>query len=291
MPARCLVGRSRACDLMLAEPAVSSQHAVAEWTGSLWQLKDLGSRNGTFVDARRLAANELMPLQEGACIRFGRATNEWVLVDASPPRPMAVNIESGRIELEDSGLLVLPDAEHPELVLHMEGDGRWVSDVHGELATVGDRALLTVADELWRVHLSLAGSGTLDADDHRVRLADLRLCFAHSPNEEYIELTAEAGASRMDLEARAHNYVLLLLARARLADQARGVVPPDQGWIHQEKLLDMLKIEPAHLNITIHRARLHLARSGVSDATRLVERRKGTRQLRLGVARIEIVRL
>lgn len=126
---------------------------------------------------------------------------------------------------------------------------------------------------------------------HRVRLADVRLCFAHSSDEEYIELTADAGTGRMDLEARAHNYVLLLLARARLADQARGVAPPNQGWIQQDKLLDMLKIEPAHLNITIHRARLHLARSGLGDATRLVERRKGTRQLRLGVARIEIVRL
>ncbi len=291
LPARCLVGRSRACDLILAARDVSSQHAVVQWTGSLWELQDLGSRNYTFVEDRRLAPGERIPLQEGARVRFARVAGDWLLVDAAPPRPMALHLASGRVQLAECGLLMLPDSERPELLLHTGEHSRWSAERDGEVVEVGDRAVLMVAGELWRVHLSLAGSGTQEQDEGQLRLRDLCLRFAHSDDEEYIELTATERSQRIDLQARAHNYLLLLLARVRLTDQARGVPAPDQGWIQQEKLLDMLKIEATHLNITIHRARLHFARSGVSDAASLVERRKGTRQLRLGVETLEIARV
>src|SRR6185369_7529735 len=50
-----LVGRSRLADLRMNEPTVSGEHAVLRWTGREWELHDLGSRNGTIVDGRRLA--------------------------------------------------------------------------------------------------------------------------------------------------------------------------------------------------------------------------------------------
>jgi hypothetical protein len=53
----------------------------------------------------------------------------------------------------------------------------------------------------------------------------------------------------------------------------------------------MLKIDDNHLNITIHRARVQFSHLGVIDAASLIERRSSTRQLRLGVGRIELVLL
>ena len=117
------------------------------------------------------------------------------------------------------------------------------------------------------------------------------IAFAHSADEETIELVAFAGERRIDLKARAHHYPLLLLARARVADEAQGVPLADQGWLLQERLLGMLRIDVMHLNISIHRSRMQFAQAGVVDAARLVERRQGTRQVRLGVGRIEMVLL
>lgn len=290
-PARCLVGRSSACDLILTDLAISSQHAVLQWTGSVWELQDVGSRNGTFVGDRRLAPGERAALVPGARFRFARGAGEWSLDDASPPRPMAQNLTSGAVQIAERGMLMLPDAERPEVLLQMEANGRWIVARDSEVVDVDDRETLTVAGELWRVYLSLDNSGTQEPEERGLRLRDLRLRFAHSHDEEYIELTATARDRRIDLQARAHNYLLYVLARIRLADQAAGSPPAEQGWIAQEKLLDMMKIEAAHLNITIHRARLHLAQHGVSDAASVVERRKGTRQLRLGVAALEILPL
>src|SRR4051794_27705525 len=86
---RHLVGRSRQADLHMTGPTVSGEHAVLRWTGREWELHDLGSRNGTLVDGRRLAAGERVALARGATIAFGQADNAWRLDDDAPPTIMA----------------------------------------------------------------------------------------------------------------------------------------------------------------------------------------------------------
>src|SRR3954471_21388385 len=74
---RHLVGRSRLADLRMTKPGVSGEHAVVCWTGRAWELHDLGSRNGTILDGRRLAAGERIAIVRGAVIAFGDAGNAW----------------------------------------------------------------------------------------------------------------------------------------------------------------------------------------------------------------------
>ncbi len=290
IPARCGVGRSRVCDLVLGARDVSSQHAVVQWTGCLWELQDLSSRNGTYLDDRRLGAGERVPLRAGAVLRFARA-DVWALVDIDPPIPLAMNLSDGRIQPAENGLISLPGVDNPHVLVHGIELGRWYADRDGDRTEVRDRELVHVDGEAWRLHLSVSATATLDSDDGSVDLATVALHFAHTPDEEYIELTAIAGPRRLNLHARNHNYVLLLLARARLAHQASALPPEEQGWIHQERLLEMLRIDSSHLNITIHRARVHLAQCGLRGAANLVERRKGTRQMRIGVARVSVAPL
>lgn len=291
LPTRCLVGRSRSCDLQLPAGDISSQHAVVQWNGVQWELQDLASRNGTFVDDRRLAQGERAPLRRGARLRFARKLGGWEFIDDAAPEPMARKLVDGRICIGEHGLLAIPDVEHPELTVQAETNGRWVLERGGELSDIIDRTLLQVGADEWRIYLPSPSSDTLDEGGQGLRVADLRLRFAHTVDEEYIELVAFAGERRVDLKARAHHYPLLLLARARAADQAQGVALADQGWLLQERLLEMLKIDITHLNIIIHRGRVQLAQAGVMDAARLVERRQGTRQLRIGVTHLEVVRL
>ncbi len=54
-----LVGRDTDCDVVLADPTVSRQHAILEPDDQAWRLKDLGSNNGTFVDGKRVITAEL----------------------------------------------------------------------------------------------------------------------------------------------------------------------------------------------------------------------------------------
>ncbi len=50
------LGRSRQCDVVLADPNVSRQHAEIRPRGSAWVLTDLGSTNGSLLNGRRIDA-------------------------------------------------------------------------------------------------------------------------------------------------------------------------------------------------------------------------------------------
>lgn len=287
LPERCLVGRSRSCDLVLSAGDVSGEHAVVQWAGERWELRELGSRNGSFVDGTRLAAGGRAALQVGTRLRFGRLAPVWTLEDASPPQLMAVALADGELRVAEGGYLLLPGAEQATLAVYQQADGGWVAEQGGATRAVVDRDVVD-AGGLWRVYLPSALGGTWEDAVDLVIVARLRLVFRVSRDEEQVELVAYCGERRFDLQVRVHHYPLLLLARRRLADAAAGVTAAEQGWMRQEELRTMLRLTDDHLGIYIHRARAQLGKAGVADAAALVERRPGTGMLRIGVAAIEV---
>ena len=48
------IGRAPDCDLIISEPAVSKHHVEVRWQDGAWQLRDVGSRNGTYLDGVRI---------------------------------------------------------------------------------------------------------------------------------------------------------------------------------------------------------------------------------------------
>jgi class 3 adenylate cyclase len=63
------VGRGQDNDIVLESPRVSRYHARLDWTGSMYVLEDLGSKNGTWLNHRRLEGPT--PLNDGDMVRFG----------------------------------------------------------------------------------------------------------------------------------------------------------------------------------------------------------------------------
>jgi hypothetical protein len=132
----------------------------------------------------------------------------------------------------------------------------------------------------------------------RPRLDALTLCFSVSRDEEYVALTARDEHWTIDLGARAHHLVLLALARSRLADRASGSPTPGaprsprsdgaEGWVYFDELVGQLAMDEAHVNVAVYRIRRQLSDAGVVDAASVIERRRMTREIRVGVARIEI---
>ncbi len=71
-PLPFLVGRHPSCQLVIDDPSVSRRHAqVYLHNGEMW-LRDLGSRNGTFVDGRQLEAKRLT---DGTLLQIGNHTS------------------------------------------------------------------------------------------------------------------------------------------------------------------------------------------------------------------------
>src|SRR5688572_11024541 len=104
---RLVVGRSTSTDLRLTATVVSNEHAVIQWTGSDWVIRDLGSRNGTRVNERLLLRSSFR-LVVGDRITFGDPEESWCWADGAPPLAIAVGKDGTEIEAK-RGLLVLPD--------------------------------------------------------------------------------------------------------------------------------------------------------------------------------------
>ncbi len=292
---RHVVGRSRLADLRMVEPTVSGEHAVLRWTGREWELHDLGSRNGTSVDGRRLAPGERVAIKLGAVIAFGQADNAWRLADDAPPTIMASASDDEPLCARND-LLALPSDDDPEAVVYRDSAGHWVVEQGGETTRIADRGTVRAGGRSYVLRIPDIIAPTWDNSSPAPHLATLTLRFSVSRDEEYVALTARGDHHVIDLGARAHHNVLLTLARSRLEDRkarqgATGERPPEssEGWIYQDDLAKQLAIDETHLNVAVFRCRRQLAEAGIIGAASIIERRRPTRELRLGLSRIEIV--
>ncbi len=68
-PGRTVIGRRPQADLVILSGSVSRDHAELHRVDGGWQLRDLGSRNGTTIDGAKIAGR--VPLGERASIRIG----------------------------------------------------------------------------------------------------------------------------------------------------------------------------------------------------------------------------
>jgi hypothetical protein len=278
-----LIGRAPEATLRVQHPSVSWRHASLRWTGSCWELQDLGSLNGTFLDAVRVEPGGRIVLAPGARMRFGDSEQEWVLVCDEPWQTALVALEDGRRTEPHDGIIVLPDAEQPELSICCQADGNWIAETADHVWELERDQIVTAGGRSFRFEPGAAVYATSVNHLRSPRPSTIALEFVVSRNEEHVELTIVHADRRTALRPRAHTYLLLTLARLRMADQASELPASSHGWVAQQRLLKMLATNPAQLALDIYRARRQFAEAGVLDAVQIIERRPGSRELRIGV--------
>ncbi len=79
-----VVGRSDGCDVVIPDPWISSRHAMVEQRGDETWLVDLDSRNGTFVEGRRIRE---APIRSDSQVSFGRTAATLRAVTRGTPIP------------------------------------------------------------------------------------------------------------------------------------------------------------------------------------------------------------
>jgi hypothetical protein len=285
---RCLLGRHPACDVQLLDGRVSGEHASLHWVGSHWELRDLGSRNGTFLEGRRLASGERVELWQGGHFLLGKSGIGFRLLEAGPPMARARQVATGLVRVATGSLLVLPDDEVPQASLFPLEGGQWVLELGEERRRMKDQDRLWVGGSEWVVELPIAATETLEEADAPT-LGEVRLRIGVSRDEEHVEVAVVLRDGERMLPPRSSQYLLATLARLRLAEHA--LAPSEQGWVDREELCRMLATDTNKLNVDIHRVRKQFGALGIQDAAGVVERRPGTGQVRLGVRHVEVFTL
>lgn len=287
-----IVGRAAASDLELTNRLASSTHAEILWNGSAWELRDLGSRNGTFIGTRRLQSGERVILRRDVRIAFGDAADPYELEDDGPPNAVATTDDDRREESED-GLLILPHPEQPIFTIFDEGGGHWVAEANdGTRRRIFDGDVLPIDGQLWHIELPRILELTWKPGAAQMSLRGAIMRFAVNSDEKNIEISLIQDNLVVQLPSRVHHQLLLTLARARLEDQADEEVSGEEaGWMTVDELMDMLALPETSLNVHICRARKDLVRAKVAGATDVIERQPAARRLRLGVEKLEIAEI
>ncbi|HLT37310.1 MAG TPA: FHA domain-containing protein [Enhygromyxa sp.] len=284
-----VVGRDHICQLRIDAACVSGLHARFDWTGSGWTVRDLGSRNGTFVDGHRLEPGVDRELRPGDEVALADGGVRFRLIDGSPPGLAGIS-EAGQVRFGDDEILCLPSEDEPEVMVYRGSDGRWLVEVGGGTPTpAANDAQLRAGGQVWRLKLPDTHAQTRDLGSGPI-LADCGFRFDVSRDGEHIEFSVECGSRRWTLEPRVHSELLLSLARVRDQDARTPDLPASEhGWIDREQLAQQIGVDPTLINLWTHRARRQLAAVGILDAEHCIERRASSTQLRLGVARLTIV--
>ena len=132
--------------LAFEDPTLSREHAVVEPNDRGWQVRDLGSHNGTFVHGRRIDAN---PLESGAVLRVGDnlLLYEEIVVQVGegliPPAPplfgSSVALQRVRAQLDAAAR-----GGGPALLLGESGVGKEVAARAFHVATGDDGPFIAV---------------------------------------------------------------------------------------------------------------------------------------------------
>jgi hypothetical protein len=294
----CVVGRAGPpmCALALEDADVSGMHATIRWAGGAWELKDLGSRNGTYVDGQRLETGATRALREGSRIAFGRVEREWELVDAGSPRVMVLPLEGGEPLFLEEELIGLPSADDPQATVYRGADGSWTLERADQAPTLlTDGGTFEVDGRLYRLSCPKVFVETVTGSSREGTpapgMSSTRLTFSVSRDEEFVHILASVGGRDIDVGSRVYNFLLLTLARRRLQDAEQGFPDTSCGWIDQEDLSHDPTMAPPQLNLAVYRVRQQFIRLGVDNAAMVVERRSSPRQIRIGTRHLAIVPL
>lgn len=282
--ARLVVGRSGNCGLQLDSRVVSNEHAAIWWEADRWLVRDTGSRNGTRIDGRLLAPGERSAIPLEARLEFGHEEQSWMLIESGAP--VALARSEKRTVSAEGGVVCLPSAESPAVMIFEGGAGGWVAEGPDGLVPVRDGSALAVECEAFILHLPLGDTSTWQAGAGIVTLASLALRFRVSLDEEFIEVLVESGGKRTALPSRAYHELLLALARAQLEDAGHEL--PERGWRYSDVIQRMIHADSTKLNVHIFRARQQFGELGVLGSGSIIERRVSTGQIRLGVAQVVV---
>jgi hypothetical protein len=168
LPRRLRIGRAADSGLFISHSSVSRDHALLGWTGLAWELRDLGSQNGTTVDGQQLPGGGRAELGLGSLVQLGGVA-AFELVDTLGPAPFARSADGrvieGSLDLLCLGAEEASQGEEPEAErsVWFSASGDWILEERGRVRPIGDGERLHHQGALWT--LSLPPPQALDATD------------------------------------------------------------------------------------------------------------------------------
>lgn len=286
------VGRGPGNEVILGDDSVSWHHAQLWTEGEAAWVRDLGSRNGTFVNGER--ATTSVRLADGDEIRVG--ANARLKVIASGPAQMPLRTRYVR-DL-DTGLRVLVRTDR-FLLGSAPGSDLRIDGWPARAATI----VLYDNGELWlgteEKEEPIEIGATFEIRGRRFSIVEESA--EHAPTIELgptgypyvVNLLADGpspqvalldpGSGRELLLTGNRGVLLFVLSRQLLRDRQQGRLDAEQGWCTTDDVLVAVwgrgQKDLNSLNVLVHRLRGYLGDEGFDPW--FIEKRRGAIRVRL----------
>lgn len=270
------IGRGRDADLSLVDDRISTDHARVWIERDEVMVRDLGSRNGTFVNEARIDAPTR--LQDDDLIRLGPETTLRVRVLGSVDAPTS---SLALVDL-DAGVrtpLHVGDNEIGDLLIRVDNEGGvYLMGVPTRQLAVGEQ--FDVAGRAWLVRSAVPSQVTTEVEGAvpAVRV-EVRLDGPTGPEARFVDLRQPARELRITAATQAE--VVYVLAK-KLADD-RGAHLDEPGWLSNAELRQSVwgrqadRLHRSRLPVVLHRIRKALEAEGFSEGC--IGRRRGGSRL------------
>jgi hypothetical protein len=286
-----VVGRDASSDTVIARESVSEKHALFVWAGSGWYLRDLGSRNGTYLNAHALAPRTNTEIKSGDRIAFAENDEIWQVLDTHPPCPMLASADppATTLQLIDEGGVFVPPAiaEAPWTIFHAGGNW-YMEGCSGERRVIDDHESVEWSGRIYHVRLPPVAAETRDACRPLIqaRLENASVSIHVSHDEESASVSLEVGNRSFSIERRVHLYLLAYLARARLSDR-----DPEGGWRDISSVVHALQLScSTQLAVQVYRCRADFA-GALSNPQDVIDRsRRGFMRIGVPADRLSVTR-
>ena len=150
-----ILGRSSYASIVVNNPLASREHAVVRSVGGRLEVADLGSKNGTYVNGKRIEG--ATRVDAGDVVKIGTDTIEIARMHAQDPQTQRIATEPGR---------------HPAASANIEGDttvnlGRSLELAETILQGAPAERRSTAASEILAILAELLAEGRPDTAERR----------------------------------------------------------------------------------------------------------------------------
>jgi hypothetical protein len=296
------IGRGPDNNLVIADSRVSWNHAQI-WVegGRIW-VKDLASRNGTFVNEERL--RDPAEVTDGDRVKLGPALELLIRgepVTSSAPRALAledidaelrVPLRTDRFHIGRTGEVDLrldTLVEGAVLIIHPDGEVWLGGEDHSEMP-LGLGEIFELGGRRFRVvEVDATRQPTVEQEPDRYpyRLV-ATLDGATGPEARLEDPSAANKIHRVEADNRA--VLLYLLGRQRQQDREAGLPRTERGWCADAEIVTGIwgkagrNEDPNRLHVLVHRLRKEIKAAGFDPWC--IEKRH--RYIRIRVADVDL---
>ncbi|MCA9566813.1 MAG: FHA domain-containing protein [Myxococcales bacterium] len=283
------LGRGPANHVVITDDTVSWNHAQVWVEGGRVWIRDLGSRNGTWVNEG--AVRGAQPVEPGDVLRFGLHQKAGLRVPFGEDEPLAAVL---KLEEMATGLQFMLQSNRfhigsaPDAHLRIEGaparaatlliheDEIWVGTADEEFQVAVDEPFVVAGRTMRIVEARVDHVPTVEHS--LVKYPYTARLIANGPRGPEAFLSGPAGERHQCDGNRA--ILLLLLARALARDREARVDEDEEGWVSDEDVRTGVwgrgRGTKSGLNVLVHRTRKQLETDGF-DPWFIEKKRRGIR--------------